>query len=212
MLERHEDIEKLKSRIDKLSIDEKIELLKYLYAVSKNNINTKDLINGIDSIKFLLRDRSFLIDNFNGNDVTDFEVYYGATKIIFRIAQNNTILGTNQNGEFLIGTITNDMKLYLLKYSFSSRGVQSFDGELKGFVVTGTWSHRGNFDNVINHILLNNDCNLYKEMKHKKIEGHTLLLKRSYDIQPPKFKTIIQTIVNKNKSKNPLEEKNLTLN
>ena len=50
MLERHEDIEKLKSRIDKLSIDEKIELLKYLYAVSKNNINTKDLINGIDSI------------------------------------------------------------------------------------------------------------------------------------------------------------------
>lgn len=201
------NIDKLKQKIDNLSEENQKKLFNYLYNNLINEATNEYLMNIINSCEQTLRDRSFLIDNFNGNDVKDFVLHYQQEKIKCRLHSNGIILGMTDRSEFIIGSIDNNMNIYLLKQSSLTNTIRSFEGNFENFYIFGRWFI--DFNDALKYILMNSENPLYDQLPSKKIDGFTLILKELYNKQPNKFKEIIQNIVNKDKSINHFKTKTL---
>ena len=201
------NIDKLKQKIDNLSEENQLELFDYIYDITINKMDNKSIMNVINSCEQTLRDRSFLIDNFNGNDVKDFVLHYQQEKIKCRLHSNGIILGMTDRSEFIIGSIDNNMNIYLLKQSSLTNTIHSFEGNFENFYIFGRWFI--DFNDALKYIFMNSENPLYDQLPSKKIDGFTLILKELYNKQPNKFKEIIQNIVNKYKSINHFKTKTL---
>lgn len=202
------NIDKLKQKIDNLSEEKQIELFDYIYDITINKMDNKSIMNVINSCEQTLRDRSFLIDNFNGNDVKDFVLYDQQEKIKCRLHSNGIILGMTDRSEFIIGSIDNNMNIYLLKQSRLTNTIHALEGNMEFIYIFGRWSI-DYFNDTLKNILINSDNPLYDQLPFKKIDGFTLILKETYNEQKNEFKEIIQNIVNKDKSINHFKTKTL---
>lgn len=200
------NIDKLQQKINNLSINTQKELFNYIYNNIINEVDNQSIMNIINSCEQILKDRSFLIDNFNGNDVKDFILYENGYKINCRLHSNSVILGINNHSEFIIGTITSDFNIYLLKVSNYTNTIHSLEGKLNGLIIDGNWKN-GRFNDALYNIFSNSENPLYDELPSKRIDSFALMLKELYNKQKKEFKEIIQNIVNKDKSINTCKTK-----